>query len=106
VNVSALNWIVLVLAVFAANVPFFNQKLFALFSVNTEPAYRKPFWLRLIEWGVLYLIVGVIAQFLEGHVSNIFAQTWEFYAITVCLFVVFAYPGFVYRYLRKSSKIN
>jgi hypothetical protein len=31
----------------------------------------------------------------------VFSQTWEFYAISGCMFVVLAFPGFVLRYLRK-----
>ena len=36
---------------------------------------------------------------LEGKLGDIHKQNWEFYAINASLFVVFAYPGFVYRYL-------
>jgi len=28
-------------------------------------------------------------------------QDWEFYAVTSCLFIVFAFPGFVYKVLWK-----
>jgi hypothetical protein len=28
-------------------------------------------------------------------------QDWEFYAVTRCLFLVFAFPGFVYKVLWK-----
>jgi len=28
-------------------------------------------------------------------------QGWEFFAVTGCLFIVLAYPGFVMRYMRK-----
>jgi len=38
---------------------------------------------------------------LESRIGNVFPQTWEFYAITACMFVVLAFPGFVLRYLRK-----
>ena len=37
----------------------------------------------------------------ESVLGNRFAQTWEFYAITLSLYLVLAYPGFVYRYLFK-----
>ena len=37
----------------------------------------------------------------ESTLGNRFSQTWEFYAITLSLFLVLAYPGFVYRYLFK-----
>jgi hypothetical protein len=29
--------------------------------------------------------------------GEIYAQDWEFYAVTLCLFLVFALPGFIYR---------
>jgi hypothetical protein len=38
---------------------------------------------------------------IEGRMGNIFPQTWEFYAISAVIFLVLAYPGFAYRYLRK-----
>ena len=38
---------------------------------------------------------------LEARIGNVFTQVKEFYMITVPLFVVLAFPGFVYRYLRK-----
>ena len=60
-----------------------------------------PFVLRLLQLFVLYFLVGALAYALESRIGNVFAQTWEFYAITACLFIVLAFPGFVFRYLRK-----
>ena len=88
----------ILLAAVAANLPFFNERLFAAVPLRTA---RKPFWLRLIELAILYGLVGGLAYLLEARAGNAFEQRWEFYAITVCLFLVLAYPGFVYRYLRK-----
>jgi hypothetical protein len=31
----------------------------------------------------------------------VFPQSWEFYAVSACLFIVLAFPGFVLRYLYK-----
>jgi hypothetical protein len=56
---------------------------------------------RLLELFVLYFVVGGLARLLESRIGNAFPQTWEFYAITACMFVVLAFPGFVLRYLRK-----
>ena len=61
----------------------------------------KPFWLRLVEVLVFYLVVGALGFAFESTLGNRFSQTWEFYAITLSLFLVLAYPGFVYRYLFK-----
>lgn len=65
---------------------------------------KKSFFVQLIELFVLYLAVGVLAFALELNLGNRFAQTWEFYAITGSLFMVLAYPGFVFRYLMKRSR--
>jgi hypothetical protein len=47
-------------------------------------------------------VVGGIAYLLESRIGNTFSQGWEFYAVTGCLFLVLAFPGFVHRYLRKK----
>lgn len=97
-DVSLSNWFVILLALLAANLPFLNERLFALIPLGSA---TKSFWVRLVELIVLYALVGGIAYLLESRVGNAFPQGWEFYAVTGCLFIVFAYPGFVFRYLRK-----
>ena len=82
-----------------ANLPFINESVFG-FIPWARP--RKPFFVRLVELIVLYCVVGAIAYLLEARIGNVFMQTWEFYAISGCLFVVLAFPGFVMRYLRKQ----
>lgn len=93
----------ILLAALAANLPFFNQQLFGLIPLSKSSDYRKPIWARLLELVVLYFLVGAIARLFEANIGNTFAQGWEFYAVTGCLFLVLAYPGYVLRYLRKSN---
>lgn len=88
----------IILAIFTANMPFLNERLFAIIPIR---APIKPFWLRLIELIILYLALGFIARLLEARLGNVFVQTWEFFAVTSFLFLVLAYPGFVFRYLLK-----
>lgn len=95
---------ILLVAFIAANVPFFNQNLFALFPLKKAADYKKPFWIRLVELIVLYFLIGFVAHEIEAYVSDAYQQTWQFYAVTGCLFLVFAYPGYVFRYLRKVKK--
>jgi Na+(H+)/acetate symporter ActP len=95
---SAAGWFVVLLAVFAANVPFLNQRLFAVAPLG---AARKSAWIRIAELILLYFCVGAIGFLLEARAGNRFEQGWQFYAITFCLFVVFAFPGFTYQYLVK-----
>ena len=61
----------------------------------------KSLGMRLLELLALYLVVGATGLLLEQHAGQIAPQTWEFYAITVTLFLTIAFPGFVYRYLLK-----
>ncbi len=79
--------------------PFVNERLFALIPVGLK---CKPIWLRLIELFLLYVLVGGIAHLLESRIGNAFSQGWEFYAVTASLFLVLAFPGFVFRYLRRQ----
>ena len=86
------------LAALAANLPFVNERLFGLLPLG-RPV--KSLWLRLLELVVLYFLLRGVAYLLEARIGNVFPQRWEFYAITACLFFVLAFPGFVFRYLRK-----
>ncbi len=101
-EVNFSSWFVLALAVIAANLPFVNERLFATIPLKfgAEPSI-KPFWVRLLELLILYFIVGGIAYLLEARIGSVFKQGWEFYAVTGCFFIVLAFPGFVFRYLRK-----
>ena len=90
-------WLVLVVAIGAANLPFLNQRLLALVPMGKP----KSLALRLVELIVLYFMVGGLGLVLEQRAGQIAPQGWEFYAITGALFLTFAFPGFVWRYLMK-----
>lgn len=99
-DASLASWLVIAVALVAANLPFFNERVFGLMPVG--PGGRtKHFVVRLVELIVLYFLVGLLARGLESRIGDVFTQTWEFYAISACMFVVLAFPGFVLRYLRK-----
>lgn len=97
---AASIWFVILAAFLAANLPFLNQRLLAVIPL---PAGRagKSLALRLLELVVLYFVVGGLALLLEQREGQIAPQGWEFYAVTGALFLTFAFPGFVYRYLLK-----
>ncbi|WP_370868643.1 DUF2818 family protein [Undibacterium sp.] len=148
---SASTWLIIALAVLAANLPFLNERCFAIIALqrfaflksmfsratgdvpttdlpvadprvnglvfsssdgslekpihiqslkDTSAPVIKSLWLRLFELIILYFCVGAIAFVLESAAGNRFPQRWEFYAINACLFLVLAFPGFVYRYLK------
>ena len=88
--------IFLVVAFIAANLPWISERLFGFIALKSA---KKPIWLLLLEWFILYLLIGMVALGIEKKfTSDIYAQGWEFYASTLCLFVVFALPGFIYRF--------
>ncbi len=90
-------WLVVLVAVTLANLPFLSHRLFAVLPLK-QP---KSLGLRLLELVVFYLLAGSLGLLLEQRAGQIAPQTWEFYAITATLFLTFAFPGFVFRYLLK-----
>lgn len=94
---TASTWLVIVLAFLAANVPFVTQRLLGLLPL----AGGKNLAVRLAELVVMYFVVGAVGLLLEQRAGQIAPQGWEFYAITGALFLTFAFPGFVWRYLFK-----
>ena len=91
------TWIVIVAALLAANLPFLNDRLFAVVPLKGP----KGLGVRLAELVVLYFAVGLLGVALEKRAGQVAPQGWEFYAVTAALFLTFAFPGFVWRYLVK-----
>ena len=90
-------WLVVLTGLFAANLPFISDRLFAVVVLKTP----KNLAMRLAELFGCYLLVGGLGLVLEQRAGQIAPQGWEFYAITGALFITFAFPGFTYRYLFK-----
>jgi hypothetical protein len=103
VDISLASWLVIAVAIAFANLPFLNENVLGFIPVKParNRGHAKYFVVRLLELFVLYFVVGALAHALESRIGNAFPQTWEFYAISACLFVVLAFPGFVLRYLRR-----
>jgi hypothetical protein len=88
----------------AANIPFISDRLLLFFESKSP----KSFWLRLFEWFVMYVLTLALATGLEIKLYGEayrkvwefwkFPDHWEFYTITLCLFMVFALPGYIYHY--------
>lgn len=92
------GWFVILLALFCANLPFLNQRLFAVVPLRLA---RKPVWIRLAELLVCYAAAGAVGFAVEASRGGTFTQGWQFYAITACMMLVFAFPGFTWQYLVK-----
>lgn len=99
-NQTGAIWLVLVLAFVAANLPFLTQRVLGVVPL----AGGKGLAVRLAELVLLYFVVGGIGLLLEKRAGQISPQGWEFYAVTGALFLTFAFPGFVWRYLYKPRR--
>ncbi|MGC1175413.1 DUF2818 family protein [Polaromonas sp.] len=96
-NQAVSVWLVVALALLAANLPFISNRLLLVYRLDAP----KNLAVRLAELVFWYFVVGGLALLLEQRLGQIAPQGWEFYAITGTLFITFAFPGFVFRYLFK-----
>ncbi len=91
--------IILLLAFTAANLPWFSNHLF--YVIPLKHPVKNLAWC-LFELTVLYFVVGAIGFYAEfATLGQLSAQGWEFYTVTFSLFLVFAFPGFIYKVLWK-----
>ena len=110
-NQTIAVWLLIVLALIAANIPFMNDRLLAIIPLkvsalgdqNRASRASKSFWLRMLEMVLLYALIGLLGYSFESALGNPFKQKWEFYAITFSLFLVMGFPGFVLRYLLRGD---
>lgn len=104
-NQTLAAWLLIGIAFMTANLPFLSERIFGVIPFKHHgTASIKPFWLRFGEVVCGFLLSGAIGMAFESTLGNRFSQTWEFYAITFALYLVLAYPGFVYRYLFRRPR--
>jgi Protein of unknown function (DUF2818) len=83
----------------AASLPFFLSRWVLVLA---RPS-AKPFTLYAAESFVLFaLVVGGFAAW-EARSGQRAPQDWEYYAVMVCLWLVAAFPGFVWRFLLQKK---
>jgi Protein of unknown function (DUF2818) len=99
-SLSTSIWLVIFVAVIAANMPFVAQRFLMVFQLKAP----KTLGIRLLELVIFYFIAGGLGLLLENRTGQIAPQGWEFYAITGALFITLAFPGFIYRYLLKHRE--
>ena len=97
---SSVYGVLLAVAFLAANLPWLSERFLLVIKLHKTAGWR---WL---EWLVCYGLVGLLAMAFENKLTGgLHVQQWEFYVATLCLFVVFALPGFIYHYdLKKLLK--
>lgn len=96
-NSGAAVWLVLLVALVCANLPFFSERILL---VGPRRAPKALAW-RLLELVLLGGVTLGVGFALESALGQRHPQAWEFYAAAGCLYLTFAFPGFVWRYLRK-----
>jgi len=95
---STAVWLVLAMAVIAANLPYFNERLLL---VGPRRVPKAVGW-RLLELLLMAALTFALGSMLEARIGQRHAQGWEFYAAASCLFITLGFPGFVWRYLRRD----
>jgi Protein of unknown function (DUF2818) len=92
-------WLVILVALVAANLPFINERLFI---VGPRRAPKVLGW-RLLELLLMAVLAWGVGSLLEMRIGQRQAQGWEFFAAAGALFITFAFPGFIWRYLRRGG---
>ncbi len=92
-------YLLIALALVGANLPFLSQRLLLL---GPRRADKGLGW-RLLELLILCALTTALGFVLEGQIGQRHPQGWPFYAVVLCLFLTFAFPGFVWRQLRRPG---
>ncbi len=94
---TAPMYTLLVLALIIANAPFLTQR-----GLGMIPLQRKTFWHHLGELVLGFVLLAGLAYLLEKRTGSVHSQDWEFYVVVICLYLVCAFPAFVWRYFWHS----
>jgi Protein of unknown function (DUF2818) len=86
----------------AASLPWRGPAPFGL--LGHWPSFRsaKPLWLTLVESLLLYSAVFVVMFVIESQRGQRANQTWQFWAVALCLWVVLSFPAAAWFKLRKQ----
>ncbi|KLT72854.1 membrane protein [Neisseria arctica] len=95
---TASMYTLLILALIFANAPFLTSRFFGIFKL-----VKKRFIHHLPELAVGFVIMGLLARLLESRAGSVHPQDWEFYVTVACLYLVCAFPAFVWRYFWHSK---
>ena len=92
-------WGLLLVGFVAANLPFLSDRLLL---VGPRRAPKALGW-RLLELILLSALTIGLGVLIESRIGQRAPQGWEFYAAVLCLMLTFAFPGFVWRVLRRGA---
>jgi uncharacterized membrane protein len=98
-SLSIESWLLILVALAAANAAYVSPKF--LFFKSLKDKHVGWCLLEMVFW---YALIGLIGYSLESMIGNVFPKRWEFFAVSICLFLVAAFPGFTWRFLMKHRK--
>jgi Protein of unknown function (DUF2818) len=91
-------WGLLLIGLLAANLPFLTERRLLVLSGQGP----KSLGWRLLELLLLSGLLVAIGMAIETRLGQRAPQEWAFYAVVLCLMLTFAFPGFVWRHLRRK----
>jgi hypothetical protein len=95
-----LIWGYLLLCFVLATLPWVGNRLFLL-----KRLAHKNFVIRLLEWMVYAALALMAGWGLEWQLTGeIKSQDWEFYVSTLFMFIIMAFPGFIWYQQRKKQQ--
>ena len=81
-------FLIILLAFFLANIPWFFNNFFIFFKLSKVKTIPLIF-LEIIGY---YFFIGIFVTFIEKQIiGNFHSQGWEFYVITFSIFMLFMY---------------
>jgi len=90
-------FLIIISAFILANLPWLSNN----FLIFLQKPKKNNFFI-FFELIIFYFIFGAFLLFIEKQtLGNIHNQDWEFYIITFFLFLVFSFPGFIYKIVWK-----
>ena len=96
-TIETAGWVLIAWGVLLANLPWLMTRrwLFGLIPL----AQCKSVWLSLAEWLLYWFLWLASGYLLELKMTGtVQPQEWEFWTTQLFLFMIFAFPGFIYRY--------
>ncbi len=98
-NMSGGIIIGLLLCLVLANLPWLSDRFLLLGEVL--PQKKRWLW-RLMQWGIYLIAAAAIMFGLERYYTGKNTeQDWELIVSALLLFIIFAFPGFIYRLYKK-----
>jgi hypothetical protein len=89
-------YLLLILAAILANLPFVLPRFVGFFRIANSD--HKPVVFILFELMLGFAFLLFAGFMFESFAGGLYSKSWTFFVVMFFLFLVMAYPGFVYRF--------